>query len=152
MKRDSSYLIGNQFAKGSGPNSTSFKKGFVPWNKGMKGWCPPGSRSTQFKKGQKSTTKKPIGFITIRSDKNGKKRRWIKTGEPNKWTIYSQWNWVNHNGAIPEGYMVHHADGNSLNDDVSNYKLVTRSQHINEHRAELVLAYKAKRLISIVNK
>ena len=33
MIRDNSYLKGNQFAKGNKPNSTSFKKGQIPWNK-----------------------------------------------------------------------------------------------------------------------
>ena len=29
-------MLGNQFAKGSQPNKTSFKRGFTPWNKGKK--------------------------------------------------------------------------------------------------------------------
>lgn len=35
--RDSSYLIGNQHAKGRGPNKGSFKKGHIPYSKGLKG-------------------------------------------------------------------------------------------------------------------
>lgn len=37
MNRDNTYLIGNKFSVGNGANNTSFKKGFIPWNKNKKG-------------------------------------------------------------------------------------------------------------------
>ena len=48
MKRDYSYMINNQFAKGNKPNQTSFRKETIPWNKGTKGICKPNEGS--FKK------------------------------------------------------------------------------------------------------
>ena len=140
MSRDNSYLVGNKFAAGAGPNQTSFKPGIVPWNKGLKGWSPPGSRATQFKKGVPTGKAMPEGSITIRADKNGKRRRFIKTG--GRWLIYATWLWESSRGKIPPGLMVHHLDHDSLNDALSNYGLVTRSQHINEHRSELLDARK----------
>lgn len=37
FKKGEERLIGNKFAKGNKPNKTSFKKGLIPWNKGMGG-------------------------------------------------------------------------------------------------------------------
>lgn len=36
--------------------------------------------------------------------------------------------------------IVHHIDGNKLNNDISNLVLTTRSQHIEEHRQDLLIA------------
>lgn len=141
MSRDNSYLIGNQFARDSGGNETSFKKGHQPWNKGLKGWSPEGSKATQFKRGFRSSRCRPVGSVTVRIDKSKKQRRWIKvtdTGKPQDWVIYATWLWEKNHGPIPKGMMVHHLDHDSMNDTLSNYALITRSGHINEHRAELI--------------
>ncbi len=135
MKRDNSYLLGNQFAKGMGPNKTSFKKGQVPWNKNKKGIHL--SPATEFKKGQKGIKHLPVGTKTTRTDKNGKKRRWVKISDPNIWIEYAKFVWVENNGEIPYGILVHHIDKNTLNDDKANLSLVTRVAHINIHRPEL---------------
>lgn len=143
MHRDNTYLIGNQFAKGAKPNKTAFRKGSVPWNKGIHRPTSEKSLRTCFKKGGVSPRTVPVGTVTIRVDKNGKQRRWIKTSEIKpRWTIYAQWLWIKHHGAIPLGLMVHHMDHDTLNDALSNYCLVTRSQHINHHRSELQAAKK----------
>ena len=138
MKRDNSYLIGNQFAKGTKPNSTSFKKGNAPWNKGLKGIHL--SPKTEFQKGHigDNFNKKPVGEITIRVDKSKKERRWIKIAEPNKWVLYAIWIWTTNHGLISKGLITHHLDGNTLNDDIKNIALATRSAHINLHRNDLL--------------
>jgi hypothetical protein len=129
------------FAIGSGPNSTSFKKGSKPWNKGLKGWSPAGSEKGRFKKGQLSKQKLPVGTISIRTDKNGKQRRWIKVTTEGElkfhWIMYSTWLWEKENGSMPAGLFVHHLDGNSMNDSLNNYSLVNRSTHMALHRSQL---------------
>lgn len=40
--------------------------------------------------------------------------------------------WEHHNGPIPDGYHVHHVDGNTLNNDIENLECVTPKQHIGE--------------------
>jgi hypothetical protein len=135
MTRDNSYLIGNQFAKGSGPNKTSFKKGMNPWNAGRKGIRV--SPKSEFKKGCRPAKTLSVGSITIRTDKTRKKRRWIKIAEPKTWILYAIFVWVQNNGEIPKGLLVHHLDKDTLNDDISNLSLVTRSSHINIHRKEV---------------
>ena len=138
MNRDYTYLIGNKFALGAKPNSGSFKKGLVPWNKGLKGIHL--SPSTQFKKGQKGIHWKPVGSVSIRNDKNGTPRRHIKVEEPNIWKYYAVYVWEKKNGPIKRGLILHHIDHDSLNDDIKNLCLLTRAGHINAHRKEIAEA------------
>lgn len=44
--------------------------------------------------------------------------------------------WIHHNGPIPEGMHVHHIDGNTGNNDISNLACITRNAHWDEHREE----------------
>ena len=110
-----------------------FKKGSIPWNKGLtgKGICK--SNSGSFKKGQKGINWMPIRSITIRIDKSGKKRRWIKIKEPNIWIEYAKFVWRKSKGRIPRGYIIHHIDENPLNDDIKNLQLLTRKEHFEIH-------------------
>ena len=43
--------------------------------------------------------------------------------------------WKEANGEIPEGFIVHHKDGNTLNNDISNLGLISRSKHISLHNS-----------------
>lgn len=45
--------------------------------------------------------------------------------------------WQKHHGPIPEGYIIHHIDGNKLNWNIDNLSLLSRADHIREH-AEVV--------------
>lgn len=132
MNRNNDYLKGNQYAVGNKPNATAFKKGDEPWNKGKKGIHL--SPATEFKKGQQPATYLPVGSQTIRTDKGGKQRRWIKTEDPNIWMEYAKWVWINANGPIPKGLIVHHLDEDTLNDDISNLCLLTRKAHFEIHK------------------
>lgn len=44
--------------------------------------------------------------------------------------------WEKHHGPIPEGYHVHHRDGDALNNDIGNLEIVTPKDHIEEHWTE----------------
>lgn len=41
--------------------------------------------------------------------------------------------WEYHNGEIPQGYHVHHIDGDRSNNDISNLTLMQGSEHLSEH-------------------
>lgn len=41
--------------------------------------------------------------------------------------------WKFHNGEIPAGHHIHHKDGNSLNNDISNLEAVPAFTHLSEH-------------------
>ena len=131
MKRDNSYLIGNQFAKGSKPNATAFKSGSTPWNKGKKGIHL--SPDSEFKKGRESENKLPIGTKTIRTEKSGTRRRFIKTKEPNVWIEYAKYLWLKSGRKIKKGMCLHHISRNSLDDRVKNLILVSRQDHPKLH-------------------
>ena len=138
MKRDNTYLIGNQFAKGQPPNSMAFKKGRIPWNKGIRG--THFSPATEFKRGQKGINWLPVGSIKTRTEWHNSlpsERRWIKIAEPNKWSLLAIHIWTKRKGSIPKGMLIHHKDFDYLNDDFKNLQMLTRSEHINIHRAML---------------
>ena len=41
--------------------------------------------------------------------------------------------WENANGSIPDGYEIHHIDGDKQNNDIENLKLVTPLEHKRIH-------------------
>jgi len=115
-------------------NKGSFKKGQVPWNKGVKGIHL--SPKSEFKKGNRPYNTGKIGELRIWIDNTKNKRRYIKIGEPHDWIEYSRYVFLKKGYAIPEGCVIHHKDRNTLNDDIDNLECLTRRQHLEEHRKE----------------
>lgn len=133
-KANSKRLIGNRHAVGSGGSSTSFKIGNEPWNKGLKGLHL--SPDTEYKPGHENISLMPLSTVTIRIDKQKKRRRWIKM--PDGWIEFAKIVWRIAHGPIPDGMLIHHKDRDTLNDDLDNLQLMNRAGHINEHRAEIM--------------
>jgi len=134
----STLLTGNKRAVGHAPNSTSFKSGLTPWNKGTKGVMQPNSGSFQI--GRESETKQPIGATTTRKDKTGNWRAWVKVddkGDPYDWMLRAVLFWETAHGPVLTGMIIHHKDRNTLNNSLYNLELMSRVEHINEHRHEL---------------
>ena len=84
----------------------------------------------------------PIGTVRIRTrhGRGGEQRAWVKVGEPNTWRLRAQVVWEAANGPLPRGCVVHHKDENKLNDALGNLEMLTKGQHLAEHRA----AHRAK--------
>lgn len=120
-------LIGNKNAVGGGPNVTSFSKGMIPWNKGMKGLH--NSPGTEFKKGCAAENRLPVGSITQRKSKNGTLRNFIKVADPNLWQEHAKFVWEKKYGKLKDGDITHHKDGNSLNDEPQNIIAMPRADH-----------------------
>ncbi|QHI28992.1 HNH endonuclease [Acinetobacter haemolyticus] len=78
-----------------------FEKGDKPWNTGTKGVCKPNSGN--FKKGQQTWNKKPIGYERIRS-KDGYVL--VKVAEPNVFKLKHRVVWEKANGPIPENHVI----------------------------------------------
>lgn len=130
-------LRGNTLRVGMGGNGGSFKPGHKTWNRGLKGiHLSPGS---EFKKGRTNDRAVPVGTVRERRDKNGSMRAWVKMGE-RRWVLRAVQIYESIHGPVPRGCLVHHEDRNTMNDDISNLRLLTRSAHINEHRQELLAA------------
>lgn len=132
-KANSKRLRGNKHATGSGPNSGSFMPGHKPWNKGLRGIHL--SPDSEFKAGRREKHYVPIGTVTVRTDKGGKPRRWIKTADG--WIEFARKIYAQKHGTIPDGMVVHHRDRNTLNDHPENLSLMTRAQHFEDHRSEI---------------
>lgn len=109
----------------SGVNSSWFKKGLVPYNKGTKGLKKANSGS--FKKGNIPRNTKKILSERI----NQANCIEIKIAQPNKWrlkhhVIYEEY----HNVKIGRKDAVIFLDGNKRNFDINNLKLISNKEQI----------------------
>lgn len=108
-----------------------FVQGQPSHNKGMKGFCAPGSEKGWFKKGERRgvATKlyKPIG--TERTSKDGYLERKIHDGMPlqSRWRAVHLIRWEAVNGPIPKGQALKCLDGDKANTDPSNWEAVPRA-------------------------
>ena len=99
------------------------------------------SPATEFAAGQEAHNRLPVGAVTIRRETHtGLDRAWIKTAEPNVWRKRAVIVWEAAHGPVARGLVIHHHDRNSLNDELGNLRALTRKEHADEHRNELLIA------------
>jgi hypothetical protein len=126
----------HEWSRESGQNAGRFTANSEPWNKGVKGIRL--SPETEFKKGQISTRRVPVGTVTIRHRKREMHpRAFVKIAEPSVWRERAKVVWEKHYGPIPRGHVIHHIDRNPLNDSIDNLQALTRSEHAREHEIEI---------------
>lgn len=91
-----------------------FQKGSIPWNK-HRG--------------------KPLGTITVINFPTGKRRMIkVKTGTNNNFIRYSRYIMEKCLGRkLTKDEVVHHIDGNKLNDDIKNLEIKTNKKHLHDH-------------------
>jgi len=90
----------------------------------------------------------PLGSVVERTRRReGYPRAWVKVAEPNKWELRARLVWAKHNGPIPSGMIVHHKDRNALNDEIGNLQMMTKAEHMDEHRGEIQAARQPDLLI-----
>lgn len=102
-------------------SDTRFKKGFTPWNKGIKTGLKP---ANGFKKGNVPWCTREL--YSERFDKDG--YILIKIAEPNKWVRKHRWVYEQEYGAIPANSVIIFADGNKNNLSIDNLLCVTREE------------------------
>ena len=102
-------------------NDTKFKKGFTPWNKGIKTGLKP---TNGFKKGFSPWHTREL--YSERLDKDG--YILIKIAKPNKWVRKHRWIYEQKFGAIPENCVILFADGDKSNLSIENLICVTRNE------------------------
>lgn len=116
----------------SGVNAGCYKKGHVPANKGV-----PMSKEkyekckvTFFKKGDVPKSTKNVGhervmksgYIHVKVDDK-------LYGDKKNWKSKQRHIWEQHYGAVPEGYVVIFADGDTRNFDIDNLVLISRKEN-----------------------
>lgn len=112
-----------------------FEKGQKAWNKDKKmspelyAKCAP----TMFKKGQTTHNHRPVGSERVDTDGY----RLIKVEEPGKWDFVHKVVWREHNGEIPKDSVIIFLDKNKLNCDISNLKLIKRSELLMMNKKDL---------------
>ena len=115
-----SSLLGRKKIKSG--TAGCFRKGFIPWNKGKKGYM--GANKTSFKKGNKPKNWRPVGSERIDSNEY----TLIKVAEPNKWVFKHRMIYEQKYGEIPKGAVIIFADGNKNNLNIDNLLCVTRDE------------------------
>ena len=103
-----------------------FEKGQVSHNRGKK--MPPEiyekCKDTMFKKGNIPGNHRPVGSERVNVDGYIE----IKIAEPNKWRLKHLTVWEEENGPLPKGHAILFLDSNKQNTDISNLRLMTRSE------------------------
>ena len=52
--------------------------------------------------------------------------------------------WIDNFGPIEKGFVIHHIDGDPLNNDVSNLECITQAEHMHKHYADKEWADRTK--------
>ena len=113
-----------------------FKKGNVPFNKGLKrkDYTPAESiakcKRTQFFKGQTPHNHKPVGTTVT----NSEGYLVTKISEPNNWRKTHHLKWEAENGPIPLGMILMFKDGIKQNIELENLVLRTRYENLKLNR------------------
>ena len=99
-----------------------FKKGSIPWNKGLS--YMPNNKETRFQKGNIPHGHREVGEERIIRDGYIE----IKVAEPNVWDLKHRVIYREHYGEIPNGHNIIFADGNKMNFDIDNLIAVSKSE------------------------
>ena len=103
-----------------------FRKGFIPWNKGKKGYI--GANKTSFKKGNKPKNWRPIGSERINDEGYTLIKVSNEGGMLKRWALKHRVVWEQHHKKkIPKGSVIIFADGNKNNLNIENLICVTRN-------------------------
>lgn len=104
-----------------------FRKGFVPWNKGKKGYI--GANKTSFKKGNKPKNWRPVGSERIDPDGYTLIKISNKGGMWQRWAFKHKILWEKYNNKkVPKGYAILFADQDNQNFAKENLILVSRNE------------------------
>lgn len=99
--------VAGRFVKDGKHQGHRFAPGFVPWNKGKKGWVPKGSEATQFRPGSKPAQTMPVGSYRINPDGHLQRKIGEEPGASHKrWRNVAELVWIEANGPLPPGHIV----------------------------------------------
>lgn len=119
-----------RFSKGhTKSKGTQFVKGHKTWNKGISFISGGRSAETQFKKGQKSHTWRPIGTEVWR---DGYLCRKVRDGKPThkNYAMVHVLMWEEVNGPVPKGHVIVFRDKDTKNLVIENLECLTRQENM----------------------
>jgi len=108
-----------------------FPPGHVPANKGLRrpGYGPGRMKETQFKKGQKPHTWKPIG--SFRYFDGYLQKKMTDTGyTPRDWRMVHVMLWEQHHGKVPRNKFIVFKDRDKTNIKIENLEAITRRENM----------------------
>lgn len=111
-----------------------FEKGHSTWNKGKKGYFAPGTEKTRFQKGHKNANTREVGSERITKDGYIE----VKVAEPNVWRLKHAVVFERENGKIPKNCSILFLDGDKKNTDISNLKIVLKSELLIMNRQHML--------------
>jgi hypothetical protein len=132
VKKSAEYMLTPASGRIIEPSvANQFKPGHTPHNKGkqMDAEIYEKVAPTMFKKGNKPANTKPVGTINIRLDTQGSPYQYIKIKDSH-WELLQRYVWTQANGEIPRGSVVIFLDGNYLNCELTNLKVITRRENM----------------------
>ena len=110
-----------------------FKKGNIPFNKGVKGIRYKGCEKTWYPKGNLPHNTKPIGYERITKDGYIEVKIAMRPGDTKNGHNFvgkHRLVWEAVHGPIPKGYKLIFLDGNKQNCNLDNLALVTNAEHL----------------------
>lgn len=105
-----------------------FVKGHVNVNRDPLAGRRPSQVKTHFKKGSLPHNTLPVGSIVIAKTRDKAYKR-IKIADPDVWKFLHIYNWEKEHGPMPAGKTILFLDGNSLNCDIENLRIISRADH-----------------------
>lgn len=128
IKKTDEFIVEQKKKLAHGNHAGRFKKGSIPYNKGMKmsEEFRNKLKAQWFKEGRVPHNKLPIGSETKRGDGY----IYVKIANPNVWDLKQRVIYENSVKKLKDNEVIEFKDGNTENFDISNLVVMTKTEHL----------------------
>lgn len=124
-----------------------FKKGLLPWNKGLRGWVAPGTEATRFKPGAVPPNRQDVGALRVNSD--GQLDIKLYDGL-RAWKQLSHYVWyLEHGEWIPPGMCLRFINGDAHDPRIENLRLLTRCENMRLNSVHTIYPPEVAKLVQL---